>query len=124
MPENIDQHETKQGDNDFNEDARSTNSNAGLNSANEGLYFYMVSAWALIGVYNQPNTMLIQVGDYVTNLVLKSKVMTCLQKVPAKKDTDGIAGNLNRLVEVMKNVETRPLSEMVNKQLTELTAKL
>ncbi|KAF9317774.1 hypothetical protein BG006_003299 [Podila minutissima] len=62
--------------------------------------------------------------------ISKSDVRKQLEKASevkstrADKDTTGIVGNINRLVDVMKDEETRPVSEMVSNQLRELAGRL
>ncbi|KAF9540168.1 hypothetical protein EC957_004607 [Mortierella hygrophila] len=55
-------------------------------------------------------------------VLLKSEVEKYLKEVRPKKDEDdcGILGNLQRLMHVMRDEETRPVTEEVNKELKSL----
>ncbi|KAF9090664.1 hypothetical protein BGX27_002201 [Mortierella sp. AM989] len=67
---------------------------------------------------------------YSHGKIMKSDVRKWLEEVrrvgKARAETDAteIVGHLDRLVEVMKDEETRPVSEMVSKQLRELAGRL
>ncbi|KAG0342374.1 hypothetical protein BG005_002735 [Podila minutissima] len=67
---------------------------------------------------------------YTHGKISKSDVRKRLEKASevkstrAEKEATGIVGNINRLVEVMEDEETWPVSEMVSDQLRELAGRL